>query len=278
MRSSFCPLVGSLFGILLASCAQTSHHPQTSPFERPGQEGSGLKPTISFDLGGGIALDLVLVEASSFIMGDQTGDAEEKPAHRVVITRPFYIGKFEVTQAQWQAVMNRNPSRFKAADGPVDSVSWEDCQAFIKQLNARFANSGVTFGLPTEAQWEYACRAASTGRCDGDGEEAGLADYGWFNANAEGHTHPVGQKKPNARGLYDTHGNVWEWCADWYEAGYYWESPTADPAGPSSGSSHVLRGGSWGDDAPYCRSTYRYCLPPWFRVYSYGLRVVCAVR
>jgi formylglycine-generating enzyme required for sulfatase activity len=232
--------------------------------------------TLSFDLGGDVKLELLRIEPGSFLMGDEKGDAEEKPVHKVTIDKPFYLGKFEVTQEQWEAVMGGNPSHFKGKKNPVERVSWEACQEFIKKLNEKFTASGTTFCLPTEAQWEYACRAgASTRYGFGDGE-AELTEYGWFADNAGGTTHPVGEKKPNAWGLYDMHGNVWEWCADWYDGNYYQNSPTNDPAGPTAVTSRILRGGSWGDPAPYCRSAYRYCLPPWFCVYSYGLRVACA--
>jgi formylglycine-generating enzyme required for sulfatase activity len=231
--------------------------------------------TISFDLGGNVKLEMVLIPAGSFAMGDEHGDAEEKPVHKVAITKPFYLGKFEVTQEQWEAVMGGNPSHFKGKKNPTDRVSWEAAQEFIKKLNEKFAASGTSFSLPTEAQWEYACRAGTSTRFGfGDGE-ADLSEYGWFEGNAGGKTHPVGEKKPNARGLYDMHGNVWEWCADWYDGDYFRQSPASDPTGPTAVSSRVLRGGSWGDPAPYCRSAYRHCLPPWFCVYSYGVRVAC---
>ena len=248
----------------------------TADSEKSGKMATEKPKEISFDLGRGVKMELVLIQPGSFMMGDDKGDAEEKPVHKVTISKPFYMGKFEVTQEQWQAVMGANPSHFKGAKNPVDRVSWEACQTFIKKLNEKFAASGVTFALPTEAQWEYACRAGSSTRDTAFGDsEAELAEYAWFEGNAGGKTHPVGQKKPNAWGLYDMHGNVWEWCADWYDGNYYKESPAIDPTGPTAVTSRVLRGGSWSDPAPYCRSSYRYCLPPWFCVHCYGVRVVC---
>ena len=236
------------------------------------------KKEISLDLGRGVKMELMLIRPGSFMMGDEKGDNEEKPVHKVTISKPFYIGKFEVTQEQWEAVIGSNPSRFKGAKNPVDRVSWEACQAFIKKLNEKFGGSGVAFGLPTEAQWEYACRAGSAARYGFGDRKADLVKYGWFEENAGGKTHPVGEKKPNAWGLHDMHGNVWEWCADWYDGNYYKESPVIDPTGPTAVTSRVLRGGSWSDPAPYCRSSCRYCLPPWFCVHCYGVRVICRLN
>jgi formylglycine-generating enzyme required for sulfatase activity len=230
---------------------------------------------IRFDLGGGVKIELVLIQPGSFMMGDEEGDEEEKPVHKVTITKPFYIGKYEITQEQWQTLMGGNSSHFKGAKNPVDRVSWEDCQAFIKKLNEKFAASGATFSLPTEAQWEYACRAGSSDRYGFGNDASRLAEHGWFGDNSNGKTHPAGEKKPNAWGLYDMQGNLWEWCADWYEGNYYKKSPVTDPTGPTAVTSRVLRGGSWADPAPYCRASYRYCLPPWFRVHGYGFRVIC---
>jgi formylglycine-generating enzyme required for sulfatase activity len=233
------------------------------------------KKQISFDLGRSVKMDFVRIPSGSFMMGDEKGDDEEKPVHRVTVSKPFYMGKFEVTQEQWEAVTGSNPSHFKGAKNPVDRVSWEACQAFIKKLNEKFARANVVFALPTEAEWEYACRAGSTSRYGYGDREADLEQYAWFEGNAGGKTHPVGQKKPNAWGLYDMHGNVWEWCGDWYDGDYYRNSPPVDPPGPTVVTSRVLRGGSWSDPAPYCRSSYRYCLPLWFCVHCYGVRLLC---
>ncbi len=270
-------LLGFAFLIAIQSATKTAGGQNTARAERRKAVKGNLKDKkeISFDLGRGVKMDFVLISSGSFMMGDKRGDDAEKPVHGVTVSKPFYMGKFEVTQEQWQAVMGGNPSRFKAAKNPVDRVSWVACQAFIKKLNEKFAHNNVTFALPTEAEWEYACRAGSTSRyCFGD-SEAELAEYGWFEGNAAGKTHPVGQKRPNAWGLYDMHGNVWEWCADWYDGGYYKRSPAVDPRGPTAVTSRVLRGGSWSDPAPYCRSAYRYCLPPWFCVHCYGVRLLC---
>jgi formylglycine-generating enzyme required for sulfatase activity len=155
----------------------------------------------------------------------------------------------------------------------VEQVSWDDCQAFLDKLNAKAGEQGGKFVLPTEAQWEYACRAGGTTKyCFGD-DEARLGDYAWYGANSLGRTHPVGEKKPNTFGLYDMHGNVWEWCADWYVLGYYAKSPGDDPRGPTTGSVHVDRGGSWGYPGRGCRSALRPHYVSGYGNYRRGLRV-----
>ncbi len=234
-----------------------------------------LAKEIAVDLGNGVKLEMVLIPAGEFLMGSPDSDKHalpsEKPQHRVRITRPFYLGKYLVTQEQWEAVMGSNPSHFKGSKNPVEQVSWEDCRGFVEKLSAK--RGGGKFLLPTEAQWEYACRAGSTTRyCFGD-EESGLGEYAWYAANSGITTHPVGGKKPNAWGLYDMHGNVWEWCQDWYDEGYYANSTTDDPTGPSGGSFRVLRGGCWNYPAWICRSAFRYWLVPGDRIFHLGFRV-----
>ncbi len=209
-------------------------------------------------------IEMVSIPAGEFQMG---GDkyAFEKPVHRVVISEPFYMGKYEVTQAQWESVMGNNPSYFKGQDLPVEQVSWNDCQEFIRKLNAQ--GDGYIYRLPTEAEWEYACRAGTTGDYAGN-----LDAMGWYKDNSGSKTHPVGQKQANSWGLYDMHGNVWEWCQDW--EGAYPSKSVTDPTGPSSGSARVLRGGSWYDTAAACRSAYRFNYWPGDRYYSLGFRLV----
>jgi formylglycine-generating enzyme required for sulfatase activity len=213
------------------------------------------------DLGNGVKLEMVLIPAGEFMMGspgsDRSAASSEKPQHRVRITRPFYLGKYLVTQEQWETVMGDNPSQFKGPKNPVETVSWEECQPFLDKLNVKSGPAAGKFQLPTEAQWEYACRAGSTTRyCCGD-EESGLGEYAWYRTNSENCTHPVGEKKPNAWGLCDIHGNVWEWCQDWYDEGYYANSPADDPRGPETGSDRVVRGGPWRRPARSCRSANR---------------------
>jgi len=228
-----------------------------------------------------IGMKLVLIPPGEFTMGEG-GDA-----HKVTITKAFYLGKYEVTQEEWAAVMGSNPSGFKGPKNPVEQVNWDDCQAFLKRLNdmagaargtqrkrAKGKSGAVrgSYALPTEAQWEYACRAGSTGNYWFGDADAGLTEYGWYQINSENKAHPVGEKKPSAWGLYDVHGNVWEWCADWhgpYEKG----SAVSDSTGPSSGSHRVDRGGSWIYAARNCRSAYRHDYGPGRRFYDLGLRV-----
>ncbi len=167
---------------------------------------------LTADLGGGVKMEMVLIPAGEFKMGSPDSDKDaltlEKPQHRVRITKPFYLGKFLVTQEQWEAVMGNNPSQFKGPKNPVEMVSWEDCQKFLGKLNAKSSSGTGKFQLPSEAQWEYACRAGSKTRyCFGD-DETPLGDYAWYGKNSGNTTHPVGEKKPNAWGLYDMYGNV----------------------------------------------------------------------
>ncbi|MBR3582027.1 MAG: formylglycine-generating enzyme family protein [Kiritimatiellae bacterium] len=201
---------------------------------------AGTRPgeTTTITLPGGVTLEMVWCPPGTFTMGSH------RDAHQVTLTEGFWMGKTEVTQAQWESVMGNNPSCFKGDNRPVESVSWNDCQQFCQKTGLQ---------LPTEAQWEYACRAGNTGEYAGTGN---LDDMGWYDDNSGRGTHPVETKQPNAWGLYDMHGNVWECCADWY--GDYPSGAVTDPQGPSSGSGRVLRGGSWDRDASYCTSAYRY--------------------
>ena len=220
-----------------------------------------------------IGMKLVLIPPGEFMMGDD-GDNDAKPAHRVIITKPFYLGKYEVTQEEWEAVMRLNPSEFKGPKNPVEHVRWEHCQVFLKKLGEKCGVAEGSYRLPIEVQWEYACRAGSTGVwCFGD-TEVELDDYGWYQENSEKKTHPVGEKKANAWGLYDVHGNVFEWCADWFDKDYYKASPGSDPTGPSSGSVRVRRGGSWYDNAKWCRSADRSRWDRGYRPDDLGFRVL----
>jgi formylglycine-generating enzyme required for sulfatase activity len=245
------------------------------------------------ELGDGVKLELVLIPAGEFLMGspdlDKNAQNIEKPQHQVRITKPFYLGAYPVTQEQWKAVMGNNPSRLKGPKNPVEQVSWDDCQEFLKRLNERFRRSHPSpllvgereFRLPTEAQWEYACRAGSTTRyCFGNAEKQ-LGKYAWYGKNSGDKTHPVGEKKPNAWGLYDMHGNVSEWCADWF-GGDYTHSRTDDPTGPTmavdeqgitKGVPRMIRGGNYRSLPKFCRSASRISNVPDFSYYDLGFRV-----
>ena len=192
----------------------------------------------------------------------------EKPQHKVRITKPFYLGRdrsdpgaVRESDGEEPKLFLKDRTRFGQGQGmdtsnfPVEKVSWDDAVEFCKKLSAK---EGQTYRLPTEAEWEYACRAGSKTRyCFGD-DESLLGEYAWFGEQrSEGGTHPVGEKKPNAWGLYDMHGNVWEWCQDWYDEDYYAKSPKDDPTGPATGSYRVDRGGGWSSLAWSCRSSYR---------------------
>ena len=238
-----------------------------------------------FDLGRGVKLKMVLIPAGEFLMGrgDKLTPTEivklyggeagwflcERPQHRVRISRPFWLGEHEVTQQQWLIVMGSNPSRFKAPRNPVEQVSWEDCQTFIARLNSKVAAKG--FRLPTEAEWEHACRAGtSTEFYSGNGTVA-LNDYAWWKGNSPDRTCPVGCKRPNAWRLHDMHGNVWEWCQDGYSG--YPKSLQTDPTGYAGATYRVLRGGASQYGAYCSRSAYRRHRTPDFRHHNYGFRV-----
>ena len=225
---------------------------------------------------------MVKISPGEFMMGSPNGNPDERPVHRVRITKGFEMGKYEVTQAQWETVMtdphakagakllsDQPSSRFKGMSLPIESVSWDDIQIFLKRINVR--DEKHMYRLPTEAEWEYTCKA-------GGPSEIGLADSAWFKQNAGDKTQTVGTKKPNAWGLYDMHGNVSEWVADWYSADYYESSPADDPQGPAlgpqSGSYRVYRGGCWYHTSEYVRAAYRSFDFPISRFDSVGFRLV----
>jgi len=216
-----------------------------------------------------IGMKLVLIPPGEFTMGEG-GDT-----HKVRITKPFYLGKYEVTQEEWEAVMGKgyNPSSFSGPTNPVDMVSWGDCQFFLKKLTEKCGVAEGSYRMPTEAQWEYACRGGSTSLYFYGDAEMELDDYGWCIRNSDKKTHAVGQKKPNGWRLYDIYGNVREWCSDWFDKDYPKASARTDPTGPSSGSLRMHRGGAWNGPAYACRSAYRYGDGPGFRLTNTGLRV-----
>jgi formylglycine-generating enzyme required for sulfatase activity len=244
---------------------------KSTPVSIPDQERP--QPEIRDRLG----MEFVRIPAGTFQMGSNDGSDDERPVHQVTISQPFDLGKYPVTQAQWEAVMGDNPSAFTGdPTRPVEKVSWEDVQRFIEQLNARDHTAGVTYRLPTEAEWEYAARAGTTTAYSFGDDPAQLDAYAWYDDNSGDTTHPVGQKQPNPWGLYDMHGNVWEWVQDWY--GTYPAEAVTDPQGPDTGSDRVFRGGGWTYGAGDCRSAYRGNAVPGDRGFILGFRLLRQVR
>ena len=244
------------------------------------------------------------IPPGEFMMGSPTSEPDrvenEGPQHKVRISKGFWLGECEVSQEQWEAVMRSNPSFFRGKSRPVEQIDWDDCQTFIKKLNGKDTKN--KFRLPTEAEWEYACRAGTlTPMFNGDLNILGLNNapdldpIAWYAGNSgsgnsrdfdsskwtetqffhtRAGTHPVGKKAPNPWGLYDIHGNVWEWCQDWYAEDYYSFSPKVDPKGPSTGKKRVGRGGAWYDHAKTFRAAFRLPLKPSFKSKVMGLRLL----
>ncbi len=227
---------------------------------------------ISIPVKNGISIDMVRVEAGTFTMGATAEMKDpydwEKPTHRVTLTNDYYIGKYEVTQALWQAVMGKNPSEDKGDNLPVEQVSWDDCQEFLSKLNRI---TGKTFRLPTEAEWEYAARGGNKSRGYQYSGSNNLSDVAWYWDNSGYETHAVGTKQPNELGIYDMSGNVEEWCQDW--SGEYSSSSQVNPTGANSGNCRAIRGCCWRHDARYCHSSYRSSSAPINRHDGLGLRL-----
>ena len=215
-------------------------------------------------------MEFVYIPAGEFMMGSPEGEGgpDEHPRHRVRVPG-FWMARYEVTQAQWKEIMGANPSRFEGSDWPVERVSWNDCREFCRKFNNLY---GAALRLPAEAEWEYACRAGSTNMYYWGKSMNG--DFAWFAGNYAGKTYPVGRKKPNAWGLYDMSGNVWEWCQDWYQADYYASGrPDGSLCTNAASGTKVLRGGSWVNEAPSCTSAYRSTVyGPAFFYNTIGLR------
>jgi len=209
---------------------------------------------------------------SVFEMGSSDGELgqyDNEKQHKTTLSQGFWMLETEVTQEMWMSVMGSNPSKFKGDKKPVENVSWDECQEFCRKLSSEL---GLQVNLPTETQWEYACRAGTTDTYAGN-----LDKMGWYIKNSENTTHPVAQKEPNAWGFYDMHGNVWEWCSDRYDVDYDAKTPMSNPTGPESGSCRVCRGGSWNSCADFCRSAHRNCLSPGSKLSTLGFRFVLTV-
>ena len=217
----------------------------------------------------GVVARMRWIKPGTFLMGSPDSDKEardwEKPQHQVTLTNGFWIGQTPCTQELWQAVMGSNPSHFKGSKRPVEQVSWNDVQDFFRLVSLK--NPGLDMKLPTEAQWEYACRAGST-----EPRYGPLEHVAWYDDNSEAETKDVGNKVPNAWGLYDMLGSVWEWCHDW--AGTYDSEHAYDPIGAAEGTDRVVRGGSWFDSAEYVRAADRHLIEPASRYALFGFRVV----
>jgi len=266
--------------LLIAGCGNP-RSPQTSVSTQE------TGKTITTPLGAA----MVLIPAGEFQMGNANGEEDEKPVHNVRISA-FYMDKYEVTQKEYEKLMGRNPSKAKTPDNPVEQLSWF---AAVKYCNARSLREGLQpcyeleplkchfdangYRLPTEAEWEYACRAGKKSDYSFGDRPDSLAKYAWFKGNANKSPHPVGQKAPNPWGLYDMHGNVWEWCNDKYGETDYQQSETDNPKGPATGATCVLRGGGWNSSEDSCRSSTRYNEAPGladvcFGYDAYGFRCV----
>lgn len=245
------------------------------------------------EIANSVGMKMRLIPPGEFLMGssdfDTSAYGEEKPQHLVRITKPFYLNATEVTQQQYECVMGMNPSYFKGDrlpasyfDGamlPVEQVSWNDAMEFCRKLTASSGEQSVgrVYRLPTEAEWEYACRAGTTTKWSFGDDESALGEHAWCYYSANHTTHPVGQMRPNAWGLFDMHGSVEEWCSDWWVGGYA-SRAVSDPIGPTEGSYRMHRGGSWRLDASRCRSAARAMDSPGYRSNRLGFRVACSVN
>ena len=237
--------------------------------ESDGAGTTTLNPSVQSPMTNSIGMKLVYVAPGEFTMGspsDELNREGDEKQHLVRLTKGIYMATTEVTQAQWRAIMGDSPSRWGGDRMPVSDVSWNDAISFCQQLSNK---EGKKYRLPTEAEWEYACRAGSTGPLP---KGTVINDVAWYDRNSSGKYHNVGGKRPNAWGLYDMHGNVWEWCSDWY--GDYPSGTVTDPKGANSGQSRVLRGGSWYYAPQSCRSAYRDWNTPDYRLHNFGFRVV----
>ena len=253
------------------------HHAAPSPAASSGKDSGAMddSPHKTGDvkvmtLPGGAKIEMIWCGPGSFMMGspkNEAGRFDDEPIHPVTLTKGFWLGKYEITQEQWESVMGENHSKFKGPKRPVENISWDDCHKFVDRVNVTF---GGRARMPTEAEWEYACRAGSGAPVSGNGH---LIDMAWFDRNSGSQTHPVGENQANAWGFYDMHGNVLEWCLDWFSLP---EGQAVDPRGPSTGVFKVLRGGCWFFYERDCRSAYRLKRDPSIRNCIFGFRLACS--
>lgn len=249
-------------------------------FSTPGLAIKAQNQTVQDSILDQLKCNMIAIDSGSFIMGcalKQEADCfdDEKPSHTVAVSS-FRMGKYEVIQAEWEAVMGSNPSYFQNCPTcPVEQVSWDDIQIFLRKLNGL---TGVNYRLPTEAEWEYAARGGNRSSGTLYSGSDSLGAVAWYDANSGEQTHPAGQKHPNVLGLCDMSGNVWEWCSDWFDRDYYKYSPSNSPSGPDSSTYRVIRGGSLTNDAVSCRVSYRDHFNPDARFNNFGFRLVSPVQ
>lgn len=283
LRFGFAVLV--LAGFAGAGCGKQDESKATPPAEgskAPAAAGAVAEQPKAGGIKTSTGIEMVLVPAGSFQMGDEKGEADEKPVHKVNIAA-FVMDKYEVTQKNFQALMGKNPSKSKTPEKPVEQVNWFDAISYCNMrstkegletcydLTKQTCNFDATgYRLPTEAEWEYACRGGTATRYSFGDEASKLGQFGWSKDNSGGAPHPVGQKQPNAFGLYDMHGNISEWCQDFYDKGYYANAPAENPRGPASANTCVLRGGSWNSPADSCRAATRNSETPKFADACFG--------
>jgi formylglycine-generating enzyme required for sulfatase activity len=260
--------------------------PAATTQQKTAAQKAGLPVEKVIDLGNDVNIVVVYIPAGEFEMGSPMEEPErdkDEAQHHIKLTKAFYIGKFEVTQIQYRVIMNDNPSKFGGDKLPVDNVSWYDAMRFLKKLSDK---TNMKFRLPTEAEWEYACRAGTkTTFNTGTTLDSDLANYDASEPYADGiigkylkRTTVVGSYPPNAFGLYDMHGNVWEWCSDIYDSDYYKQTPLSDPKGPQEGKPKVIRGGAWNEYAYKCRSADRNHRWPKDTQSIIGFRVVLEIE
>ena len=241
------------------------------------KENELIQPKAGDLIANDLGMKFAWIPPGSFLMGSPANEKDREhyeTQHRVNLTKGFRMGIHTVTKAQWRTVMGTNPNNFKGDDLPVETASWNDCVEFCTKLSKRESKN---YRLPTEAEWEYACRAGSQTAYHFGDDPSNLGDYAWFRENTNVNPHPVGQKKPNSWGLYDMHGNVWQWCEDWWDGDYYSNSPGDNPVNTKATLYRVARGGSWAFSPRYCRSAFRQNFSPGNRGDGFGFRVVLSL-